>query len=277
MALVRRAQPWLGTLVEISLDVSDDQAFQSAFAVIAEIHRCMSYHSNSSDLASLRCSAPGTIVAVSPHTVAVLGLAKRLFEETSGLFDISVGRRLVATGYLPRMDDRHLFQFNGNAADIEIVDDTHVCCHRSILIDLGGIAKGYAVDVALRKLAELGCGYALINAGGDLRHMGLEPETIGLRGADGVVSHEIQIANVAVATSSNFLFRRKSRGHPVSPHVGRDLMPLLVDTAVTVLAPECAFADAMTKIAMADRALAERMLNMVGGSFFAIPMKKDAA
>jgi thiamine biosynthesis lipoprotein ApbE len=46
---------------------------------------------------------------------------------------------------------------------------------------------------------------------------------------------------------------------------------------VTVLAPECVFADAMTKIAMADGALAEQMLNKVGGLFFTIPMKKEAA
>jgi FAD:protein FMN transferase len=275
--LVKRAQPWLGTLVEISLDVSDDQIFQSAFAVIAEVHRCMSYHSDTSDLAVLRRSVPGTRVTVSSHTVAVLCLAKQLFVETGGLFDISVGRKLVATGYLPKMDSRHLFQFNGNPADIEIIDATSVCCHRSILIDLGGIAKGYAVDAALNELVGRGCGYALINAGGDLRHMGPVSEMIGLRRADGLVSHEIQVANVAVATSSNFLFRRKSRGRLVSPHIGRGFMPLLVNAAVTVLAPECAFADAMTKIAMADKGLAEQMLNKVGGSFFAIPMKEDAA
>ncbi|MEK6637281.1 MAG: FAD:protein FMN transferase [Pseudomonadota bacterium] len=277
MALVRRAQPWLGTLVEISLDAADEQAFQSAFGLIGEIHSRMSYHSNDSDLALLRSAAPGTTVTVSPHTVEVLRLAKWLFDETAGLFDIGIGRRLVAAGYLPKMDGRPLFQFTGNAGDIEIVDDAHVVCHRPILIDLGGIAKGYAVDVALSGLADRGCTYALINAGGDLRHMGPWPETIGLRGPDGVVSHEIEIANVAVATSSNFLFRRKSRGRVVSPHIGRDLDPLLIDTAVTVVAPECTLADAMTKIAMADRGLAEHMLSKVGGSFFSIPMKEDAA
>jgi FAD:protein FMN transferase len=277
MMLVRRAQPWLGTLVEISLGVSDDRVFQSAFAVIAEVHQHMSYHSDSSDLALLRRSAPGTIVAVSPHTVAVLRLAKWFFDETAGLFDVGIGRRLVASGYLPRMDHKHLFHFTGTAGDIEIVDDTHVCCHRSILIDLGGIAKGYAVDMALNALVAHDCAYALINAGGDLRHIGPTPETIGLRRADGVVSHELQIANVAVATSSNLLFRRKNRGRSVSPHIGRDFMPQLSDTAVTVLAPECVFADAMTKIAMADGALAEQMLNKVGGLFFTIPMKKEAA
>lgn len=277
MGLAIRAQPWLGTLVEISLDTSDDQAFQSAFAVIGEIHKCMSYHSDSSDLARLRRSVPGATVNVSPHTVAVLRLAKWFFEKTDGLFDIGIGRKLVAAGYLPRMDNRPLFHFTGNAGDIEIFDDTHVCCHRPILIDMGGIAKGYAVDAALNELAQHGCDYALINAGGDLRHMGSAPETIGLRRADGVVSHEIQIANVAVATSCNFMSRRNNRGRPSSPHIGRDFAPLFVDTAITVFAPECAFADAMTKVAMADMELAEQILNIVGGSLFVIPMKEDTA
>ena len=277
MVLVRRAQPWLGTIVEISLDRQDDHAFADAFALISEIHKRMSYHSDSSDLALLRNSPPGAKVTVSRHTVTVLRLAKQLFIETDGLFDVSVGRKLVAIGYLPRMDARPLPHFNGNTGDIEIIDDTHVCCHRSLLIDLGGIAKGYAVDVALSALAEHGCEHALINAGGDLRHMGSNPTDIWLRGGDGLISHKIRIANAAVATSSNFLFRRKSHGRLVSPHIGRGSAPLLVDSAITVLAPECAFADAMTKIAMAHGELAEKMLKRAGGSFFALPIKEDAA
>jgi FAD:protein FMN transferase len=275
MALVKRAQPWLGTFVEISLCVSDDRIFQSAFAVIAEIHRCMSYHSNFSDLALLRRSVPGTVVAVSPYTVTVLRLAKWFFDKTTGLFDIGIGRRLVALGYLPRMDDRPLSHFKGNTGDLEIIDDTHVCCHRAMLIDLGGIAKGYAVDMALNELVRHGCTYALINAGGDLRHMGAGTETIGLRRADGLVSHKLEIANAAVATSSNLLFRRKHRGNDVSPHIGSNSKSLLVNTSVTVVAPECLFADAMTKIAMADRVLAKEMLDKVGGSLFITLAEED--
>lgn len=276
MELARRAQPWLGTLVEIVLGKNDDSFFESAFSQIAEVHKRMSYHADNSDLADLRRSAPGISVTVSSHTVAVLRLAKRLYHETAGLFDISVGRKLVATGCLPRVDGRHLTYFNGGVNDIEVVDDTHVRCHRPILIDLGGIAKGYAVDLAIASLTQSGCTYAVVNAGGDLRHIGSKPETIWLRGANGIVSYKLQINNMAVATSSNLLFRRVSRGVSVSPHIGRDHKPLLVDTATTVIAPECAFADAMTKVGMADSALAEKMLNPVGGSLITIPNQEDA-
>lgn len=274
--LARRAQPWLGTLVEVSLDLPDEHAFQSAFSRIADIHRHMSYHSDDSDLGLLRRAKPGTIVKVSPDTVAVLKLAKWLFEETNGLLDVTIGRKLVATGYLPKMDPRHLSQFNGNSDDIEIIDSMHVCCHRPTLIDLGGIAKGYAVDSAIAELIAQDKTYALVNAGGDLRHVGTEPETIGLRRADGVVSHELEIGNVAVATSSNLLFRRKHRGQAVSPHIGYDLKPILVDTAIVVLASECVFADAMTKVAMVDPMCAERILNSVNGYFFTIPIREGA-
>ena len=277
MEVVRRAQPWLGTLVEISLSERDERAFHVAFGAIAEIHRCMSYHSDESDLALLRRSDPGSVVAVSRHTVAVLRLAEWFFQQTGGLFDVSVGRKLVATGYLPRLDDRPLFHFTGNASDIEIVDDTHVCCRRPMLIDLGGIAKGYAVDAALNALVEHGCAYAVVNAGGDLRHMGVAPETIWLRGADGIISHQFQIVNAAVATSSNLLFRRRQRGKQVSPHIGRNLTPLLTDATVTALAPECAFADAVTKVGIADRALAQKILDSVGGSLFTILNQGEVA
>ena len=79
MELARRAQPWLGTLVEIVLGKNDDSFFESAFSQIAEVHKRMSYHADNSDLADLRRLAPGISVTVSSHTVAVLRLAKRLY------------------------------------------------------------------------------------------------------------------------------------------------------------------------------------------------------
>ena len=134
-----------------------------------------------------------------------------------------------------------------------------------MLIDLGGIAKGYAVDMAVAALQAAGATQGIVNAGGDLRVFGEMPETVWLRGADGTLVSSIVARDEAVASSSNSLFRRQARGRQVSPHIGRAGLPVMSDHTITVIAPDCAMADAMTKIAMADMALAEKLLAPIGG------------
>ncbi|MFX6941407.1 FAD:protein FMN transferase, partial [Acinetobacter baumannii] len=87
----------------------------------------------------MRAALPGHSVAVGRETVAVLRMALALHRATKGLFDVTIGRQLVSSGFLPRDSVEHLGRFRGTSADIAIVDDTHVRIGRRVLIDLGGI------------------------------------------------------------------------------------------------------------------------------------------
>ena len=189
----------------------------------------------------------GDLVAVDAETVAVLRLAARLFADSGGLFDVTIGRQLVASGFLPRVGAHPLSRFAGNATDIEIVDGAHVRCRRPVLIDLGGIAKGHAVDLAVAAMRSAGAARGIVNAGGDLRVFGDVAETIWLRGGDGALQYAIEVRDAAVASSSNLLSRRRAHGAKTSPHFGRARKPVFCDRTITVVAPECAFADAMTR------------------------------
>ena len=262
--MIRRARPWLGTFVEIACD--DLAAIEAGFAAIAHVHARMSFHHDNSDLAALRDATPGSIVAVDGETVQVLRLALELYRASGGLFDVTIGRQLVSTKFLPRMTAQPLTYYNGKATDIEIADDTHVICHRPMLIDLGGIAKGHATDVAVAAMQNAGAVQGIVNAGGDLRVFGDASETIWLRRADGQLGSSLEAKNIAVASSSNLLFRRTLRGAQHSPHIGRARRAMLTDDAITVTAPTCAFADAITNVAMADMDLARRLLAPVGGA-----------
>ena len=236
----------------------------------------MSFHEAGSDLARLR-ETIGQVVPVDPETIAVLRLAARLYVDSDGLFDVTIGKRLVASGFLPRISAHPLRHFSGTAADIEIVSDTQIICHRPVLIDLGGIAKGHAVDLAVAAMQAAGAEQGIVNASGDLRVFGPEAETIWLRAANGALASSIDVCNFALATSSNLLFRRTVRGSQASPHFGPSRKPVLSDHAITILAPTCAFADAMTKIAMADPTRAEIMLAHEGGSLIITPALSQAA
>ena len=258
--LIRRARPWLGTIVEIGVAAESEAIIDSGFAEIARIHRLMSFHEVTSDLAKLRRANAGELVELDRDTVALLRIAANLREYTNGLFNIAIGHQLVRTRFLPRMDIVHLGRFGGDADDIEIVDDCHIRLHRRVLIDLGGIAKGYAVDCAVAALKAAGMKNGIVNAGGDLRVFGDTAMPVSLRMSDGGYSAAFEAENCAVASSENRHTRRIVGGQGATPHIGRNNRPIFVDHTVTVIASTCVIADAMTKVAMVDPDLADQLL-----------------
>ncbi|HMC15050.1 MAG TPA: FAD:protein FMN transferase, partial [Albitalea sp.] len=149
---LRRARPLLGTLVEIGLDASARaSAVDAAFAAIAGVQACLSRFDPDSDIARFNALAIGESLVLRAHSVAVLSAARALCEASDGLFDASLGSG--ATGW--HCDGTRLHKLAG-----------------AVRLDLGGIAKGYAVDRAVDALIEHGCSSGWVNAGGDLRAFG---------------------------------------------------------------------------------------------------------
>ena len=259
--MIRRCRPLLGTFVEISVpEGTPGTSIDTAFAAIAHVHRSMSFHEPESDLARLRQAAQGERVAVDAGTVHVIRIAQQLYRASGGIFDVTIGRALVRGGFLPRLGLPHLNRFTGTMDDIQIVDNTHLRAHRRVLIDLGGIAKGYAVDCAVEALKANGVPHGLVNAGGDLRVFGAPPQTVHIRKGDGRLTTTFTLLNRALASSANTFDRRRYRGQSLSPHIGINRAPVLIDKTISVMASTCVIADAMTKVAMTDPALANRLL-----------------
>lgn len=263
--MITRCKPLLGTFVEITVPANCARAADTAFSVIAHVHERMSFHEPGSDLAKLRNASPGEAVLCDRDTIAVLRVAIDLWNASDGLFDVTTARSLVRAGFLPRSGIGHLARYRGTTADIEVLSDRHVRLKRRVLIDLGGIAKGYAVDRAVEALKAAGAPEGLVNAGGDLRAFGKRAWQIALRDADHIVRSEVSACNCAMASSANLSDRRQYRGSEQSPHIGRGGAPMLSSKRVTVVADRCIIADAMTKVAMADLPLAESVLQLYGG------------
>lgn len=250
-----RAQPWLGTLVSIRVEglppADAHLAISAAFQEVALIHRLMSFHERASDVSQLNREASVRPVQVHPQTFEVLSQSLALSAMTDGCFDISVGAELVRWGWLPRPTNGTDFP-DGSWRDIEIYPDRTVSFRRPLWIDLGGIAKGYAVDRAIGCLRAQGVARAIVNAGGDIRVLGQESEQIAL-GLD--ISTEgfpvIELADGSIASSSGHgqrLIAKRSHG----PHVnGLCRSSSSGDRFVCVLAETCMVADALTKVVMA--------------------------
>ena len=271
----RRAQPWLGTLVEITIaDAFDDAAlnacFNAAFAAIAEVHRLMSFHDPASDVSRLNAAMPGTSISVHPHTWAVIGAAHQIEAASGGLFNAGCGAQLVEWGYLPRVHaaaSRHGSARSGLATEF----GHRVKKAADVLIDLGGIAKGYAVDQAIAALKESGVRSACVNAGGDLRVYGESDFLVAIRDpqAPAEIALHVPLRDEALATSGSYFSRKQIDGCEVSALLdGRTGAALTAAASASVRAPSCMLADALTKVVFASGDAAHPALRQFGATAF---------
>lgn len=253
---VIRARPLLGTLVQIHAVGPEDgiyRAINTAFAAIEHVQRLMSYHSPESDLSMLNREAALRPVRVHSDTYAVLSAALRFARLSDGAFDPCVGRALEHWGYLPVRGAAEAFgtDRDGDWRDVELLPERQVKFRRSLRLDFGGVAKGYAVDLAVRALQDGGASHGLVNAGGDLRAWGEHTRSFPLRHplVPAVALHAVPVRNAALATSAAYYSRRQFDSGEVSALVHpRTRMPYLGARSVSVRAPDCLTADALTKV-----------------------------
>jgi FAD:protein FMN transferase len=258
-ASLRRAQALLGTFVEI--DVTDanqrdaERAVEAAFSVVAEVHRLMSFHEASSDVSRLNRAASNGVVLVHPWTFAVLEMAVEMNRHSAGASDIGVAPALQRTGQLPGGSKAWPPAASMPTAEaIELLADNHVrFLHPSVLIDLGGIAKGFAVDRAIEELRARGVRSAMVNAGGDLAAFGPEARVIHIRDprSPGRLLCQIEVSNQALASSARrFDPFRSADTADTAVIEPKTQMPARAAHGATVCAPSCMVADALTKVVM---------------------------
>lgn len=253
----KRARPLLGTLVEIGARSSSiaavDAAIERAFAAVQAVHALMSYHDPASDVSRLNRMGAGT-ASVDPHTWQVLADARAVSEASGGRFDVTVAPQLVQHGYLPAHADFAAAAPEADWRHIELLSEHRVRLARPLHLDLGGIAKGYAVDCAIRALQDADMEAGHVNAGGDLRLFG-GAGTIHVRHPQAAARllPLCQISEGALATSANYYSGRRVRGRTVSPLIDpATRAPCPGGRSVSVLAHRCTYADALTKVVYSD-------------------------
>jgi len=253
------------------LPVADaHRAIDAAFEEIAAVHRLMSFHEVTSDVSRLNAHGDRLPVAVHSWTLDVLRWALCFSLLSDGCFDASVGAELVDWRLLPT-PPRAVRRPEGSWRDIEVRPDGKVQFHRPLWIDLGGIAKGYAVDRATECLRARGTSFSVVNAGGDIRVTGRHAEPIGLdTGPDTQFTDArpvIELKEGSIASSSGHRQRRWHRGRRCGPHVdGARRTPAATDRFVCVIAEQCVVADALTKVVMAKGADCAALLGHFGSS-----------
>jgi FAD:protein FMN transferase len=272
-ASLRRARPLLGTFVEISVgdapSCSAAAAVEEAFAAVAKVHRLMSFHEPESDVTRLNREAGGRAVTVDPWTFEVLHAAIDLNRRSAGAFDVTVAPVLEKMGLLPG-DGSPSAPPALRDDSIELLTERRARIrHRGVRIDLGGIAKGFAVDRAVDALRARGVRCGLVNAGGDLVAFGPQPQTVHIRDPRDPrrLICAITLREKALATSGD-RFDPLQSSEPagvaiIDPQAGE---PVQGVRGATVRAPTCMVADALTKAVMVAPARAPALLGSLRAS-----------
>ncbi len=255
-------QALMGTIVEITFIAEDqeeaEKAALRAFQEIRRIEYLMSPWIESSDVYRVNQSSGRKWVNVSPETLYVIKKSIEISHQSNGSFDITIGpliglwQKAREKGQPPSEEDLK--------KGLELVGYRNILIHpegkillkkEGMSIDLGGIAKGYAVDKAFEVLKRLGFNNLIVNAGGDLKVGGKKfekPWTIGIqdpRDPEKSIA-KISLTEGTIATSGDyekyFMYQGKRYHHILNPKNGR---PAEGCQSVSVISNEAIFADAM--------------------------------
>jgi thiamine biosynthesis lipoprotein len=251
----------MGTAVSIMVAGGDplvrEARARRAFTWFEEVEAVCSRYDETSELRQL-CQRVGEAVLVSPLLFEVVQFACAVAEASGGAYDPTVGAAMQARGFDRRWRTGERLAPTSVDAGIRW-RDIHLDDHRRtitlakpLIIDLGGIAKGLAVDLAARELAE--CGHFAIDAGGDVYVAGLRadgcPWSVGVRHPrePDTLLARLRLSECAVCTSGDYERRspHDDGGHLLDPHTGNAATDTI---SATVLAPRAMVADALATAA----------------------------
>lgn len=251
---ITQTQLIMGTTVTIKAEASPGDV-QQAFEAIKKINFLMNDYDPQSEISTLSRKRE---LKVSSDLKEVILRAIHFSRLTEGAFDITVGplvslwQKMEKEGRLPTPEQiRDALSVVGYQ-DIKVSDDTIVLGRKGMRLDVGGIAKGYAVDKAIEVLKERGIKNALVDAGGDMYCLGNGPDgkwRVGIQHPRKMekVAEIIEVKDRGVATSGDYrrYYSIKGRrfGHIIDPVTGWTVQDR--PDSVTIIAPDATSADAL--------------------------------
>ena len=258
----------MGTRFKVIVYAADEAAAnrgaKAAFARIAYLDATMSDYRPTSELMRLCKKAGGPPVKVSRELFFILEKSREISERSGGAFDVTVGpvvrlwRRARKAKRLP--DPEELAAARALVGSKMMVLDKE---HRTVKLlkpgmqlDLGGIAKGYAGDEAVKVLKEKGLPHCLVAGAGDIVAGDAPPGTAGwvvgiapLTDPEGKPKRYVLLKNSAVSTAGDaeqyVEIDGKRYSHVVDPKTGIGLVGRMT---ATVVAPNGLWSDPLTKV-----------------------------
>lgn len=277
----------MGTTVETTAESSDilqcKKALYLAYREMARVENLLSSHKPGSEISKINRAAGLHPVAVSPETFAIVQRAKAYARQFNGLFDVSIGPLTELWGF--NDDDRKVTSVPPQAKIdacrnlvgyrrivLDSLNTTVFLTTPGCRLDLGGIAKGYAIDRGASVLKQQGIRNFFINAGGDIYVSGQKDAhtewRVGIkhpRDPNGLVAW-FNLKDFAVATSGDYerfaIINGRRYHHIIDPRTG---YPGTLSQSSTALASTAERADVFATYLFllgSQKALQDKRLNL---------------
>lgn len=254
------------TMVAFTSEKMDESAVSGAlakgFREIVRIEKLMSTWVESSEVSRINAAAGKSQVTVGPETLAVIDKSLWIAEASGGVFDITFdsmkGLWKFDEGAVPRVPDKDALEKARKMIDYKQItvdkEQSKVGIKREgTRMNLGGIAKGFAVDACAKVLEQEGLSAFLVQAGGDLYVKGRKPDgtafRVGVRDPRGAPQESFALMEVedhAFSTAGDyeraFILDGKRYHHIIDPRTG---FPATASRSVTVWAKDAFTADAI--------------------------------
>lgn len=262
----KKTTPLMDTIVSITVVAGSkavaEQAIEKTFAEISRFGDLINFYSDKSELYEINRNAGIHAVKVSPETLDIVEKALIAAEKSGGAFDPTIGPIVKLWDFLNKTKPTEsvialalpLVKYKDIL--IDRTDSTVFLKRKGMMIDLGGIAKGYAADLAIETLKKEGILSGLVSIAGDIRTFGMKPDrgpwTIGIKnprqtGEKDEIVAKIRLSDKAISTSGDyeryFISEDKRYHHLLDPKTG---MPAYGCRSVSIVTDKAVNTDAFS-------------------------------
>lgn len=262
-SVYRQSKALMDTYVTVTVvSSSKDQArraVQDAFSEIERFGDLINFFSDKSELSKINRNAGIAPVRVSPLTLDVVEKSLYVARESDGAFDPTIGPEIHMWDFFKKIkpsDDeirKKLPLVNYRNVVVDNKDSTVFLKEKGMMLDLGGIAKGYGADLAVAALKKDGIRAGIVAIAGDIRTFGSKPDgspwNIGIQNPrqkdkeDEIIA-TVRLSNKAISTSGDyqryFILGGRRYHHLLDPKTG---YPAMHCRSVSVVADKGVFTD----------------------------------
>ncbi|TFG78254.1 MAG: FAD:protein FMN transferase [Thermodesulfobacteriales bacterium] len=210
---IERVQYQMGTYARVLIYGGNDRDVDAAFAKIKELDNLLSGYNPKSEISEINNMAGERAVRVNPQVIQILQIAKTIATETDGVFDPTIGALTIGVYRFGRESEvepdiadidkaKSLVNYN----DLVIEGDNVYLKNKGMMIDLGAIGKGYAVEQAVSVLKARGVKTGVVSLSGDLKVFGDEAE-IAITNPENkgaIATFTTKTEDLAISTSGSY-------------------------------------------------------------------------
>jgi len=231
---LERQQYHMGTYARVLIYGASNKQAARAFSEIGRIDNLLSDYKPTSEISQINMQAGKRPVSVNPDVLEILTISKQVAEKTRGGFDPTIGALTIGVYRFGRDGKSKITEEDIESAKslvdykgLKIEGDTVYLEKEGMMLDLGGIGKGFAIDKAVEALKEEGVTKGIVSLSGDIRVFGHEV-TMSVKdpGSEGAIAEfKTGTGDLAISTSGGYERTVTSDGetyhHLILPETGK--------------------------------------------------------